>query len=61
MMMDCKLTGEQVEKQNSDHAYYYTVNIAGVESEIFICDNCDDKINWDVPQHIIRGLIANRI
>lgn len=56
----CKLTGRDIQiKRNSTHLYY-TLNLAGNEVVIFICDDCERKIDFNVPAHIIEGLIANK-
>jgi hypothetical protein len=60
-MDKCLLTGRDVQIKHSSTHLYYTLNLAGEEVVIFICDSCKGKIDFNVPAFIIDGLIANKI
>jgi nucleoside 2-deoxyribosyltransferase len=56
----CILTGRNVTMRHSGSDFlYYTLHISENEVEIFLCNSCCDRLNLDLPNHIISGLIAN--
>lgn len=55
----CLLTGKDVNYKHSESHLYYSLNFDGKEVDIFICENCKRKIDFNVPAHIVEGLIAN--
>jgi nucleoside 2-deoxyribosyltransferase len=60
MQDKCPLTGRDVEMKHLTNHIHYSLNIANHEVDVFICDNCRRKIDFNVPSHIVEGLIANR-
>ena len=60
MQDKCPLTGRDIDSKHLTNHIYYTLNIADQKVDIFICYNCRRKIDFNVPTHIIEGLIANK-
>jgi hypothetical protein len=56
----CQLTGRIIQIKRGLNHLHYTLELAGNEVAIFICENCNQKIDFDVPPHIVEGLIANK-
>lgn len=57
--MSCPLTGEQVNYSRSSNFFSYDLEFLENRVEIFLCDNCHNKISSKDSSHIIKGLIAN--
>ncbi len=58
--MNCILTGKPVDYNETENHYYYKLTSAGNEVEIFVCSNCKNNLNINVPSYIFEGLIANK-
>jgi hypothetical protein len=60
MQDKCPLTGRDIIMKHLTNHLHYSLNIADQQVDIFICDSCNRKINFNISSHIIEGLIANK-